>query len=158
MGIPFFGKKGKSTEQLVSDALLSGGVSVTLGSKEYNAPAPTLATWIEVSALVTNLSDGDMGDVSLYHLMSLGTDAETYARILATFIAGVQKSNSKERESLYQEIVHSASVQQVTEALYSILEIAKVQGLFMLTTSLKQTSITKPTMEVVNKTTAPGLE
>lgn len=158
MGIPFFGKKGKSTEQSVSDALLSGGVSVTLGSKEYNAPAPTLATWIEVSALVTNLSDGEMGNVSLYHLMSLGTDAETYARILATFIAGVQKSNSKERENLYQEIVHSASVQQVTEALYSILEIAKVQGLFMLTTSLKQTSITKPTREVVTETTAPGQE
>lgn len=158
MGIPFFGKKGKSAEQSVSDALLSGGVSVTLGSKEYNAPAPTLATWIEVSALVTNLSDGEMGNVSLYHLMSLGTDAETYARILATFIAGVQKSNSKERENLYQEIVHSASVQQVTEALYSILEIAKVQGLFMLTTSLKQTSITKPTREVVTETTAPGQE
>ena len=156
MGIPFFRKK--STEQSVSDTLLSGGVSVTLGSKEYTATAPTLATWIEVSALVANLSDVDMGDVSLYHLMSLGADAETFARILATFIAGVQKSNSKEREALYQEIIHSASVQQVTEAIYSILGIANVQGLFMLTTSLKQTSITKPTREVVNETTVLGQE
>lgn len=156
MGIPFLRKK--STEQSVSDTLLSGGVSVTLGSKEYTATAPTLATWIEVSALVANLSDVEVSDVSLYHLMSLGADAEAYARILAAFIAGVQKGNSKGREALYQEIIHSASVQQITDALCSILETSNVQGLFMLTTSLKQTTITKPTREVVNETTVLGQE
>ena len=153
MGIPFFSKKGKSTEQKASDTLLQGGVSLPFGGTTILAPAPTLATWFEVSALLSQLSEIPEGDkVSIHHLLTLGDDAEIYARVLACLIVGVKKGNQKEREAKAEEILYSTTVTELSISFFTFLEQANIQELFMLTTSLKQTNISKPTREVVGAT------
>lgn len=155
MKLPFFKKKA---EQMVSDTLLSGGVSVSIGSTEYKVYPPTLATWVEVSALIAQVTDVEERDMTLYDLIALGGDAETYAHILAAFITGVKRDNEAERSKTAETLLYTANVPDLATALFTVLETMNVGELFMLTTSLKKTMITKPTKEVVNETTALGPE
>ena len=153
MKLPFFKKKA---EQMVSDTLLSGGVSVSIGSTEYKVYPPTLATWVEVSALIAQVTDVEERDMTLYDLIALGGDAETYAHTLATFIAGVKRDNEAERRKTAETLLYTATIPDLATALFTVLETMNIGELFMLTTSLKRTMITKPTKEVVSETTAPG--
>lgn len=153
MKLPFFKKKA---EQMVSDTLLSGGVSVAIGSTEYKVYPPTLATWVEVSALIAQVTDVEERDMTLYDLIALGSDAEIYAHILATFIAGVKRDNEAERRKTAETLLYTATIPDLATALFNVLESANIGELFMLTTSLKRTAITKPTKEVGSETTAPG--
>nr|DAI33935.1 MAG TPA: hypothetical protein [Caudoviricetes sp.] len=155
MKLPLFKKKA---EQMVSDTLLSGGVSVSIGSTEYKVYPPTLATWVEVSALIAQVTDVEERDMTLYDLIALGGDAETYAHILATFITGEKRDNEAERRKTAETLLYTATIPDLATALFTVLETMNVGELFMLTTSLKKTMITKPTKEVVNETTAPGHE
>lgn len=155
MKLPFFKKKA---EQMVSDTLLSGGVSVSIGSTEYKVYPPTLATWVEVSALIAQVTDVEERDMTLYDLIALGCDAETYAHILATFITGVKRDNEAERRKTAEMLLYTSNVPDLATALFTVLETMNVGELFMLTTSLKKTMITKPTKEVGSETTAPGQE
>lgn len=155
MKLPFFKKKA---EQMVSDALLSRGVSVSIGSTEYKVYPPTLATWVEVSALIAQVTDVEERDMTLYDLIALGGDAETYAHILAAFITGVKRDNEAERRKTAETLLYTSNVPDLATALFTVLETMNVGELFMLTTSLKKTMITKPTKEVVNETTALGHE
>ena len=155
MKLPFFKKKA---EQMVSDTLLSGGVSVSIGSTEYKVYPPTLATWVEVSALIAQVTDVEERDMTLYDLIALGGDAETYAHILAAFITGVKRDNEAERRKTAETLLYTSNVPDLATALFTVLETMNVGELFMLTTSLKKTMITKPTKEVVNETTALGHE
>lgn len=153
MKLPFFKKKA---EQMVSDTLLSGGVSVSIGSTEYKVYPPTLATWVEVSALIAQVTDVEERDMTLYDLIALGSDAEIYAHILATFIAGVKRDNEAERRKTAETLLYTATIPDLATALFTVLETMNIGELFMLTTSLKKTMITKPTKEVGNETTALG--
>lgn len=155
MKLPFFKKKA---EQMVSDTLLSGGVSVAIGSTEYKVYPPTLATWVEVSALIAQVTDVEERDMTLYDLIALGSDAETYAHILATFIAGVKRDNEAERRKTAETLLYTSNVPDLATALFTVLETMNIGELFMLTTSLKRTMITKPTKEVGSETTALGHE
>ena len=155
MKLPFFKKKA---EQMVSDTLLSGGVSVSIGSTEYKVYPPTLATWVEVSALIAQVTDVEERDMTLYDLIALGSDAETYAHILATLIAGVKRDNEAERRKTAETLLYTATIPDLATALFTVLETMNIGELFMLTTSLKKTMITKPTKEVGNETTALGHE
>lgn len=155
MKLPFFKKK---VEQMVSDTLLSGGVSVSIGSTEYKVYPPTLATWVEVSALIAQVTDVEERDMTLYDLIALGSDAEIYAHILATFIAGVKRDNEAERHKTAETLLYTATIPDLATALFTVLETMNIGELFMLTTSLKKTMITKPTKEVVSETTALGHE
>lgn len=155
MKLPFFKKKA---EQMVSDTLLSGGVSVAIGSTEYKVYPPTLATWVEVSALIAQVTDVEERDMTLYDLIALGGDAETYAHILAAFIAGVKRDNEAERRKTAETLLYTATIPDLATALFNVLETMNVGELFMLTTSLKKTMITKPTKEVVSETTVLGHE
>lgn len=155
MKLPFFKKKA---EQMVSDTLLSGGVSVSIGSTEYKVYPPTLATWVEVSALIAQVTDVEEREMTLYDLIALGSDAEIYAHILATFIAGVKRDNEAERRKTAETLLYTATIPDLATALFTVLETMNIGELFMLTTSLKKTMITKPTKEVVSETTAPGHE
>ena len=153
MAFPFFTKK----KDKVSDTLLSGGVSLSLLGEEVTAPAPTLATWVEVSGLLSQIRDLPEDEVSLFNILKMGEDAAVYAKILATFVVGVQRDNAKERLVKADYLMYKLSVIELGAALLSILEQSNIQELFMLTTSLKQMRMTKPTREVVDETTAPGL-
>lgn len=155
MKLPFFKKKA---EQMVSDTLLSGGVSVSIGSTEYKVYPPTLATWVEVSALIAQVTDVEERDMTLYDLIALGSDAETYAHILSTFIAGVKRDNEAERRKTAETLLYTATIPDLATALFTVLETMNIGELFMLTTSLKKTMITKPTKEVGSETTALGHE
>lgn len=155
MAISFF--KRKSTEQKASDTLLQGGVSLPFGGTTILAPAPTLATWFEVSSLLSQVSEIPEDEVTLFNLLTLGDDAKIYARILATFIVGVRKDNQKERESKADEILYTTTVEEICVAFLTFLEQTNIQELFTLTASLKQTKIGKPTQEAVEET-AHGLE
>ena len=154
MAFPFFTKK----KDKVSDTLLSGGVSLSLQGEEVTAPAPTLATWVEVSGLVSQLRALPEDEVSLFNILEMGEDAAVYAKILASFLVGVRRDNAKERLIKADELMYKLSVIELGAALLSILEQSNIQELFMLTTSLKQMRLTKPTREVVDETTALGQE
>lgn len=154
MAFPFFTKK----KDKVSDTLLSGGVSLSLLGEEVTAPAPTLATWVEVSGLLSQIRDLHEDEVSLFNILKMGEDAAVYAKILAAFIVGVQRDNAKERLVKADNLMYKLSVKELSAAFFSILEQSNIQELFMLTTSLKQMRLTKPTREVVDETTALGQE
>lgn len=154
MAFPFFTKK----KDKVSDTLLSGGVSLSLQGEEVTAPAPTLATWVEVSGLLSQISDLPDDEVSLFNILTMGEDAAVYAKILASFLVGVRRDNAKERLIKADDLMYRLSVKELSAAFFSILEQSNIQELFMLTTSLKQMRLTKPTREVVDETTALGQE
>ena len=154
MAFPFFTKK----KDKVSDTLLSGGVSLSLLGEEVTVPAPTLATWVEVSGLVSQIRDIPEDEMSLFNSLKMGEDAAVYAKILASFLVGVRRDNAKERQVKADELMYKLSVIELGAALLSILEQSNIQELFMLTTSLKQMRLTKPTREVVDETTALGQE
>lgn len=154
MAFPFFTKK----KDKVSDTLLSGGVSLSLLGEEVTAPAPTLATWVEVSGLLSQIRDLPEDEVSLFNILEMGEDAAVYAKILASFLVGVRRDNAKERLTKADDLMYKLSVIELGAALLSILEQSNIQELFMLTTSLKQMRLTKPTREVVDETTALGQE
>lgn len=154
MAFHFFTKK----KDKVSDTLLSGGVSLSLQGEEVTAPAPTLATWVEVSGLVSQLRVLPEDEISLFNILKMGEDAAVYAKIIAAFLVGVQRDNAKERLVKADGLMYKLSVKELSEAFFSILEQSNIQELFMLTTSLKQMRLTKPTREVVDETTAPGQE
>lgn len=154
MAFPFFTKK----KDKVSDTLLSGGVSLSLLGEEVTAPAPTLATWVEVSGLLSQIRDLPEDEVSLFNILEMGEDAAVYAKILASFLVGVRRDNAKERLIKADELMYKLSVKELSAAFLSILEQSNIQELFMLTTSLKQMRLTKPTREVVDETTALGQE
>ncbi len=154
MAFPFFTKK----KDKVSDTLLSGGVSISLQGEEVTVPAPTLATWVEVSGLVSQLRALPEDEVSLLNILKMGEDAAVYAKIIAAFVVGVQRDNAKERLVKADGLMYKLSVKELSAAFFSILEQSNIQELFMLTTSLKQMRLTKPTREVVDETTALGQE
>ena len=154
MTFPFFTKK----KDKVSDTLLSGGVSLSLMGEEVTAPAPTLATWVEVSGLLSQIRDLPEDEVSLFNILEMGEDAAVYAKILASFLVGVRRDNAKERLTKADRLMYKLSVKELSAAFFSILEQSNIQELFMLTTSLKQMRLTKPTREVVDETTALGQE
>lgn len=154
MAFPFFTKK----KDKVSDTLLSGGVSLSLLGEEVTVPAPTLATWVEVSGLVSQIRDIPEDEISLFNILKMGEDAAVYAKILASFLVGVRRDNAKERLIKADDLMYKLSVIELGAALLSILEQSNIQELFMLTTSLKQMRLTKPTREVVDETTALGQE
>lgn len=96
--------------------------------------------------------------MTLYDLIALGSDAETYAHILATFISGVKRDNEAERRKTAETLLYTSTIPDLATALFTVLETMNIGELFMLTTSLKKTMITKPTKEVGSETTALGHE
>lgn len=152
-----FWRKNRTTEQYVSQTITESVVSVSLGSKQYDVPCPTLATLVEISAISSMLSQSD-GDPNLLTLMQDAKDAKLYADMLAAFILGVKKGNHKQRQTLSEEILYSAGVSDVINAIQSILSKSDIGGLFMLTTSLREMRLTRPTREVGSDQIALGQE
>lgn len=152
-----FWRKNRTTEQHVSQTITESVASVSLGSKQYDVPCPTLATLVEISAISSMLSQSD-GDPNLLTLMQDAKDAKLYADMLAAFILGVKKGNHKQRQTLSEEILYSAGVSDVINAIQSILSKSDIGGLFMLTTSLREMRLTRPTREVGSDQIAFGQE
>lgn len=151
--------KSKTTERKVADTIHEVAVSVRLcGGEQYDVPAPTLATLVEVSALSSELSPSEGSEVTLQTMLHSAQDAAVYARMLSAFILGVRRDNAKAREELCYHLMERASVSEVIEAVQSILSSSDIGGLFMLTTSLREMRLTKPTREVVTPPTALGQE
>lgn len=140
-----------STERQVADTLHEACVSVTLGSVEYGVPSPTLATLVEVSAIVSAFGDGRDEGSSLLEIIQSAGEAHLYADMLAVFILEAKRGNSKEREELARKLLEEAKVSEVIVAIQSIISMSDIGGLFMLTTSLREMRMTKPTREVVQE-------
>lgn len=144
--------KRKTTEERVADTALHRVVSVSLGGKQIDIPRPTLAVWIELSAIVSRLGEYP-NDVSVFGIIA-SSDAEVYAEMLSVLACGVRKDNKREREKMAEFIKYHCSVEEVSLAITTTLNECNVGGFFALTTSLREVTITKPTREVV--TTASG--
>lgn len=154
-----FSKRKPTIEERVSQTLNEVSVSVLLcGGVTYNVPPPTLATLVEVSALSSMLSQSKVDRGSLLDMLSSGEDAGVYAQMLSAFITGVRKGNDKDRASLSEYILEHSTVSEVIQSMQAILTHSDIGGLFMLTTSLREMRLTKPTREVVKNQTAPGQE
>lgn len=148
--------KKKSVETKTADTLLSGGVSLSLFGQEVTAPTPTLATWFEVSGLLSQLSEPPQDEATLFDLLTLGKDAEIYAKILASFLVGVQRDNARERTDKANELLYQLSISELSSAFFAFLEQTNIGELFMLTASLKQMRLTQPTRGAESGVTARG--
>lgn len=150
-----FGLFRKTTEDKVADTLLHSGVSVILGGKQVELPRPTLSVWVEVSRHASHLTEYNEV-VSMQDVLVGCSDAVHVANILSCFVCGVRRDNVRERDEYARLVMETIPTEDVRQAIVTILNECGVGELFMLTASLKETTITKPTRGAVESQTASG--
>lgn len=161
-----FGKLGQSKttpESKSAETLLELGIEVELAGRTFSAPRPTLAVWLELSRLASELSGGDTPEeVTMLGMLERGRDVAVYAGMLSALLVGIKRQGKSdgERRELEAWMLERCTVSEVSTALLRLLEACQVGELFMLTTSLRGLSITTPTRReegVVKPATALGL-
>lgn len=168
-------------EQRAASTILGKPFVVSAGGKDYNVAPPTLATLIEVSALVSELPDEAptisdkivqeclrtakhwriLGDITA--LLILGAERPDHGakRLISGFKNGLFRivGRKSERETLAEDIVSFNSPNEILYIISKILGTLQLNDFFALTTFLKETNVLAP-MKVAekteNKTTAFG--
>lgn len=135
-----------------------------LAGKTYSIPAPTTATMVAVSGLISELPQIDL-DVPERELTAEGFRhggaGLTLARIAATFILGARKPGIGRRirdfigrrpsmDRLTRLIAENMTYRQLRELLFPLIADAGMLDFFVITTSLRGGNLLKPTREVEN--------
>ena len=165
------GKK-KTVERKAGETILQQGGKVRIGGREYEYPSPTLGTLYMVSALISDIPDiSDSKDTAV--VVGSASCARSVAEIIATLIIGakeVKKTASKPirrlltviklkpspLDALTEEILDTCTPREALDILVGLLGDSQLPDFFVLTTFLRDASLTRPTKVVKEATTAPG--
>lgn len=151
-------------ESKVAEQILEDDIEVTLAGKTYSVARPTFATYLRVSELVATLpaADKKKDEVTTEDVLKVLSNASEYKaipKILATLILGVSKPsrrtaiqkavgrNKDEINALAEEITYTASIKEMVHALGTLINNMGLSDFFVLTTSLKEMNVAKPTAE-----------
>lgn len=148
-------KRKKTVEQQTADAILQRAESYTLGGHRYTAPVPTLATLIEVSALVSTLPRiNDKADNIMHESLRIAKDSRGLARVVATLLVGMRGSHkgmihrwhSRRRiRKATTRLLDDTSIAELRETAILLLTRMQVGDFFGLIAFLSETNLTKAT-------------
>lgn len=165
--------KENTTEKKVERAILQKGGKVRIGDREYEYPSPTLGTLYMVSALISDIPEiTDSKDTAA--VVGSASCARSVARIIATLIIGAKSLKKTENKLIYslltaiklksspldaltEEILGACTPRDALNILVELLGESQLPDFFVLTTFLREASLTRPTKVVKTGTTAPGL-
>lgn len=165
-------EKENTTEKKVERAILQKGGKVRIGDREYEYPSPTLGTLYMVSALISDIPEiTDSKDTAA--VVGSASCARSVARIIATLIIGAKglkktenkpikrllsaiKLKSSPLDALTEEILGACTSRDALSILVELLGESQLPDFFVLTTFLREASLTRPTKVVKTGTTAPG--
>lgn len=161
-----------TTEKKVEKTILQKGGKVRIGGIEYEYPSPTLGTLYMVSALVSDIPEiPDSKDTAV--VVGSAACARSVARIIATLIIGAKglkktenrpihsilsvfKPTTSPIDALTEAVLDSLTPREALDMLVELLGGAQLPDFFVLTTFLRDASLTRPTKVVKTGTTAPG--
>jgi len=150
-------------EERTSNTVLGTKIKVNIGGSVYQAPAPTLATLLRASALISVLPEIKNIDSKDFILESLflGKYAREVAKIIALFICGEPKVlnfKDKIKRRLLERKLMRSDISDIKEAFVKILNSKQIQYFFEITISLLEINMLRKTREMVTETTASGLQ
>ena len=164
--------KENTTEKKVEKAILQKGGKVRIGDREYEYPSPTLGTLYMVSALISDIPEiTDSKDTAA--VVGSASCARSVARIIATLIIGAKSLKKTENkpihcllpaiklkpsplDALTEAILDACTPRDALNILVELLGESQLPDFFVLTTFLREASLTRPTKVVKTGTTAPG--
>jgi hypothetical protein len=149
-------KEIKDIEQKVAEAILSKNIDLQIGEDKYSIARPTIRTLISVSYEISKLPQIEVVEGKEIHsIINYAKNSKQIGRIFATMILGVKKRNrfvgffkKNEIEKLADKIIDKYTPSELNLALVSIFSKMEIRDFFVLTTSLKEASVIKPTKEV----------
>lgn len=173
----------QTTEQKVAGTILEKGVTVSVGGRDYKVERVSIATLVEVSAVISEIerATGDLPTeedvkrdpelVSVWAMRSAGAGT-LIARAVATLILGAKaireerptrrhffhfgNNHSETRlEQLTAEIAEGMNYEEVYYIFTELLGQSRLAHFFALTTFLRGATLTKP-RKVEEETTAFG--
>lgn len=165
-------EKENTTEKKVERAILQKGGKVRIGDREYEYPSPTLGTLYMVSALISDIPEiTDSKDTAA--VVGSAFCARSVARIIATLIIGAKslkmrankpihrllsalKIKPSPLDALTEAILDTCTPRDALSILVELLGESQLPDFFVLTTFLREASLTRPTKVVKTGTTAPG--
>lgn len=165
-------EKENTTEKKVERAILQKGGKVRIGDREYEYPSPTLGTLYMVSALISDIPEiTDSKDTAA--VVGSASCARSVARIIATLIIGAKSLKKTENkpihrlqsalkikpsplDALTEAILDTCTPREALNILVELLGESQLPDFFVLTTFLREASLTRPTKVVKTGTTAPG--
>ena len=88
----------ENTEKRTADAILQKPISVRIGKRTYQVPRPTLATIIEVSAMIAEYKDVEyieLPDDPITEVLHIAKDFDGMERILAMIVLGAKAARKE---------------------------------------------------------------
>jgi hypothetical protein len=158
----------QTIEQQTAATMLQQPVHITLGGERYEVKPPTLATLIEVSAIISQMPRVDPKASVVDVVLGQAKDFNMIGRLFALLILGYEESMqtvkvhwwsrrpfATQGELLGMMIMLHTTPREAQEAMVAVLQTMDLSSFFALTTFLGGLSVTKPT-KVDNKPTARG--
>jgi hypothetical protein len=164
-------KKAQNTSQNVeertADAILQKPIEVRIGKKTYQVPRPTLATIIEVSAMIAEYKDveyDETPDDPVSEVLRVARHYDGMERILAMIVLGAKAARKEYKvfgftvcrshrlDKLARVIKETLTPQDITEMLIKVFGTMDVAFFLVSITSLHRVNHLKAT----KGTTASG--
>jgi len=146
-------------ESKVAETILQSKKEINVGGKVYFISAPTVATLIQVSKLISKLPAAKLSSENfIYESLSIAKDCEIIGEIAATLIIGVSKETitkgilskwfRKDKnvfKELGSELLLSVSSAELETLIIEGLKCLEVQPFFQIITSLLEVNLLKAT-------------
>jgi hypothetical protein len=144
----------KTIEQKVSDVILEKSSKIKIKDREFEVAAPTLATLIRISDLISTLPKVEM-DKNDYisESLKIAKDCSVISEIVATMIVGVDTPKARFYqkpiiEELSEFISKKCTLVELKELIVQLILMMEIPPFFAFTTSLIEINLIKRTREV----------
>ena len=139
-------------ESQAADVVFNRKMVVTVGERTFTLDRPTIATLIAASEVIAELPERQMDpERPLTESMAVAPDCEPVGRIAAILLLGARKGKSSSvlKEALWRlktrrygrELLGSLTPDEMKDLIFGILNGAKVDSFFGLTTSLIEVNL-----------------
>ena len=158
----------QTTEQKTAATMLQQPTQIILGGERYEVKPPTLATLMEVSAIVSQMPRVDPKASVVDVVLGQAKDFKMIGKLFALLILGYEEAMQTVKahwwdkrpfatrgELLGTVIMLHATPKEAQEAMIQVLQEMDLSSFFALTTFLGGLNVTRPT-KVGNRPTARG--
>lgn len=153
-----------------SDVIREVSREVKLGTRTYKVHPFNLATWIEISALISECPEIDKDtDNIVKEMLSKAKDTKKYATILSTAILGVRKRRGlfssvaerrdiKRHDELTNYITNEVTMLEYSAAFSACMKGSEVADFFSVGTFLTGINLLSPTKRINQIPYGPPLQ
>lgn len=144
----------KTIEQKVSDVILEKSSTIKIKDREFEVAAPTLATLIRISDLISTLPKVEMNSKDyISESLKIAKDCSVISEIVATMIVGVDTPKTRFYqkpiiEELSEFISKKCTLVELKELIVQLILMMEIPPFFAFTTSLIEINLIKRTREV----------